>query len=165
MPSEASPLLLGSNNNNSYNARFGYPKQSSEMGSPTEPAAAAREVVITDDAGTTKPADSIALDEAIQHEHNLTFLEACKLYPAAIGWSAFVSLGVIMLAFDPQLLGNLYATPQFQKDFGYLFEGDVCFLLNEWVVENLAYIFFFDGSTSSAPPGRRVCQWETPSAR
>ncbi|KAK4458140.1 MFS maltose permease [Cladorrhinum samala] len=95
------------------------------MGSPgTKPAAAAQEVVITDDAGTTKPTDSIALDEAIQHEHNLTFLQACKLYPAAIGWSAFVSLGVIMLAFDPQLLGNLYATPQFQKDFGYLFDGD-----------------------------------------
>lgn len=27
-------------------------------------------------------------------------------------------------AFDPQLLGNLYATPAFQKDFGYLYEGE-----------------------------------------
>lgn len=61
---------------------------------------------------------------AIRAEHNLTFTEACKLYPAAIGWSAFVSLGVIMLAFDPQLLGNLYATPQFCRDFGYLYEGE-----------------------------------------
>lgn len=65
------------------------------------------------------------LDEAIQFEHSLTFLEACKLYPAAIGWSAFVSLGVIMLAFDPQLLGNLYAMPRFKLDFGYLYEGEV----------------------------------------
>jgi MFS transporter, SP family, general alpha glucoside:H+ symporter len=30
-------------------------------------------------------------------------------------------------AFDPQLLGNLYATPAFQKDFGYEFEG-------EWII-------------------------------
>ncbi|KAF3760013.1 putative maltose permease [Cryphonectria parasitica EP155] len=61
---------------------------------------------------------------AIQAEHELTFREACRLYPAAIGWSAFVSLGVIMLAFDPQLLGNLYATPQFCRDFGYLYNGE-----------------------------------------
>lgn len=59
--------------------------------------------------------DDAALAEAIAFEHNLTFAEALKLYPAAIGWSAFVSIGVIMLAFDPQLLGNLYATPQFQS--------------------------------------------------
>ena len=57
------------------------------------------------------------------HEHNLTFSQALRLYPAAVGWSVFVSLGVIMLAFDPQLLGNLYATPQFQRDFGYEFNG------------------------------------------
>lgn len=60
---------------------------------------------------------------AIQAEHDLTFTQAIRLYPAAIGWSVFVSLGVIMLAFDPQLIGNLYATPQFCRDFGYLYEG------------------------------------------
>ncbi|KAK3943949.1 maltose permease [Diplogelasinospora grovesii] len=75
---------------------------------------------------TAKRDDSsnAALHEAIQLEHNLTFWQALKLYPAAIGWSAFVSMGVIMLAFDPQLLGNLYATPQFQGDFGYEYEGN-----------------------------------------
>ncbi|TDZ75184.1 Maltose permease MAL31 [Colletotrichum trifolii] len=64
-----------------------------------------------------------ALVEAASLEHHLTFSEAVKLYPAAIGWSAFVSLGVVMLAFDPQLLGNLYAIPQFQQDFGYEYHG------------------------------------------
>ncbi len=64
------------------------------------------------------------LAAAIQYEHSLTFWEAVKLYPAAIGWSAFVSLGVIMLAFDPQLLGNFAAMNQFTSDFGYLFEGN-----------------------------------------
>ncbi|KAL2289202.1 hypothetical protein FJTKL_02230 [Diaporthe vaccinii] len=72
-----------------------------------------------------KPAigQTITTAHAIQAEHELTFTQACQLYPRAIFWSAFVSLGVIMLAFDPQLLGNLYATPQFQRDFGYPYEG------------------------------------------
>ncbi|CZR59493.1 probable maltose permease [Phialocephala subalpina] len=61
--------------------------------------------------------------QATEIEHQMTFFEAVKLYPGAVGWSIF-SLGIIMTAFDPQLLGNLYATPAFQKDFGYLFEGD-----------------------------------------
>ncbi|OLN94081.1 Maltose permease MAL31-like protein 8 [Colletotrichum chlorophyti] len=75
-------------------------------------------------APNAKPgSDNAALAEAVRLEHNLTFSEAVKLYPAAIGWSAFVSIGVIMLAFDPQLLGNLYATPQFQRDFGYEYQG------------------------------------------
>ncbi|KAF3035024.1 hypothetical protein E8E12_005931 [Didymella heteroderae] len=60
--------------------------------------------------------------EAIEVEHALTFWEAVRLYPKAIGWSMYFSLGVIMLAFDPQLLGNLYAMPAFQKQFGYAFE-------------------------------------------
>lgn len=44
--------------------------------------------------------------EATEHEHNLTLLQALKLYPTAVGWSIFFSLGIIMTAFDPQLLGT-----------------------------------------------------------
>ena len=69
---------------------------------------------------------AIAGEEARQGtalEHSLTFFEAIKLYPTAVGWSVFFSLGIIMTAFDPQLLGQLFATPKFQKDFGYKFEG------------------------------------------
>ncbi|KAI1125737.1 sugar porter family MFS transporter [Nemania abortiva] len=65
-----------------------------------------------------KPSDSLVLSEAIEHEHALTFWEAVKLYPTAVAWSAFVSIGVIMLAFDPQIVGNMFAIPQFKKDFG-----------------------------------------------
>lgn len=53
---------------------------------------------------------SISGDEARQateHEHDLSFFEALKLYPTAVGWSVFFSLGIIMTAFDPQLLGEL----------------------------------------------------------
>ncbi|KAJ2903911.1 sugar porter family MFS transporter [Zalerion maritima] len=73
--------------------------------------------------GDAKPgATNVALAEAIQMEHSMSFTDAAFTHPSAIFWSSFVSLGVIMLAFDPQLLGNLYATPQFQRDFGYPYE-------------------------------------------
>ncbi|KAL7624244.1 hypothetical protein AAE478_005803 [Parahypoxylon ruwenzoriense] len=73
-----------------------------------------------------KPGDTtdVALVEAIQREHELTFWQAVRMYPKAVGWSAFVSIGVIMLAFDPQIIGNMFAMPQFQKDFGYEFDGE-----------------------------------------
>lgn len=35
--------------------------------------------------------------EIIELEHALTFREALSLYPKAIGWSFYFSLGVIML--------------------------------------------------------------------
>jgi SP family general alpha glucoside:H+ symporter-like MFS transporter len=35
--------------------------------------------------------------EVIELEHTLTFREAMSLYPKAIGWSFYFSLGVIML--------------------------------------------------------------------
>jgi SP family general alpha glucoside:H+ symporter-like MFS transporter len=60
---------------------------------------------------------------ATEIEHEMTFIEGCKMYPAAIGWSVFFSLGIIMTAFDPQLLGSLYAAKAFQRDFGYLYNG------------------------------------------
>ncbi|KAI1480460.1 putative maltose permease [Daldinia eschscholtzii] len=73
----------------------------------------------------SKPGDTdVALAEAVQREHGLTFWEAAKLYPTAVGWSAYVSIGVIMLAFDPQIIGNMFAMPQFQKDFGFELDGE-----------------------------------------
>ncbi|KAF2246430.1 maltose permease [Trematosphaeria pertusa] len=69
--------------------------------------------------------------EAIAIEHTLSFWDAVKLYPKAIGWSMYFSLGVIMLSFDPQLLGNLYAMPAFQRDFGYKF-GDGYIISAAW---------------------------------
>ncbi|KAI1766477.1 general substrate transporter [Hypoxylon sp. FL1150] len=66
----------------------------------------------------------VAQAEAIEHEHRLSFWQAAELYPKAVGWSAFVSIGVIMLAFDPQIIGNMFAMPQFQKDFGFELDGE-----------------------------------------
>ncbi|CCC08682.1 hypothetical protein SMACR_06845 [Sordaria macrospora] len=39
--------------------------------------------------------DNTDLSSAIAFERSLSFLEACKFYPAAILWSAFVSIGPI----------------------------------------------------------------------
>jgi len=60
---------------------------------------------------------------ATEIEHQMTFIQAVKIYPKAMGWSVFFSLGVIMTGFDPQLLGSLYAEPAFQRDFGYEYQG------------------------------------------
>lgn len=59
-----------------------------------------------------------------------TFTSSLRAWPSAVLWSAFVSLGVIMLAFDPQLLGNLFATPQFRKDFGHPFGSDNTYIIS-----------------------------------
>jgi hypothetical protein len=75
------------------------------------------EAIVKDASNNGTSSDEVA------DEHSLSFIQALKLYPTAVGWSMFFSLGVIMTAFDPQLLGSLFATPAFQKDFGYLYEG------------------------------------------
>lgn len=116
--------------------------------------------------------------EAIRAEHQMGFLEALKLYPKAVGWSAYVSLGVIMLAFDPQLIGNLYAMPQFQKDFGYpsgegvsratwkLFDDNSTpythQLLRLYSALSELQLIPPSRSTSSAPRGRPPSPWATP---
>jgi hypothetical protein len=56
-------------------------------------------------------------------EATMGVFSALKLYPKAAAWSVFFSLGVIMTGFGPQVMGNLYGVPKFQRDFGYLFEG------------------------------------------
>lgn len=68
---------------------------------------------------------------AIKAEHALGFWQALRLYPQAVGWSVFFSLGVIMCAFDPQLMGQLYAVPAFQRDFG--FKVNVRRAMNYWI--------------------------------
>jgi SP family general alpha glucoside:H+ symporter-like MFS transporter len=59
--------------------------------------------------------DAEEIREAIETEHALTFREALRLYPKAIGWSMYFSLGVIMLCkssrpLQPTLFTN--TTPQ-----------------------------------------------------
>ena len=99
----------------------------------------------------TSTADQVVLTEAIRHEHSLAFWQAVKLYPAAVGWSMFVSIGVIMLAFDPQLLGNLYATPQFAADFGYEYEGEVSRLDTTFLSATMDISYSYSNDDSVQP--------------
>ncbi|KAF2721197.1 sugar transporter [Polychaeton citri CBS 116435] len=69
---------------------------------------------------------------ATEREHDMTFIEALKLYPTAVAWSVFFSIGIIMVAFDPQVLGNLYATPAFQRDFGYEYQPGKYIISAAW---------------------------------
>lgn len=55
---------------------------------------------------------------ATQSEHQITSWKALKVYKKAVFWSIIVSMGIIMDSYDGQLLGNFYALPEFQKQFG-----------------------------------------------
>ena len=49
--------------------------------------------------------------QAAADEHNLTFGQALRLYPKAIAWSMFFSMGIIMTAFgDGSLAYDLCLT-------------------------------------------------------
>ncbi|KAK7421443.1 hypothetical protein QQX98_002141 [Neonectria punicea] len=55
---------------------------------------------------------------AADAEHNMSLWQAAKTYPKAIGWSVLLSTTLIMEGYDLALLGNLYASPVFNKKFG-----------------------------------------------
>jgi MFS transporter, SP family, general alpha glucoside:H+ symporter len=76
------------------------------------------------EATTTSKALASEAKLGTEREKELSFLQTLYLYRTAAAWSIFFSLGVVMCAFDPQLLGNLYATPSFQRDFGYKYQGE-----------------------------------------
>ncbi|OJD14228.1 hypothetical protein AJ78_05414 [Emergomyces pasteurianus Ep9510] len=72
---------------------------------------------------TTTEIGSSEAQVATITEHELDIRTALKLYPKAAAWSLFFSVGVIMTGYDPQIIGNLYGVPRFQRDFGYFFNG------------------------------------------
>lgn len=55
---------------------------------------------------------------ATNREHALTFRQALKRYPKAMGWSMFLSAAVAMEGYDLVLLASFYAFPAFQKKYG-----------------------------------------------
>ncbi len=57
---------------------------------------------------------------ATDAEHRMGLWASFKRYPKAVGWSAFLSLAIIMEGFDTALLANLFAYPPFKEKFGQL---------------------------------------------
>lgn len=43
---------------------------------------------------------SVDARAATKHEHKMTFLRGCKLYPKAIGWSVLLSMTIVMEGYD-----------------------------------------------------------------
>ena len=52
-------------------------------------------------------------------EHRLGYWEAFKLYRKGAFWSMFISLSIIMRAYDIEISGNFFALPAFQRHFGF----------------------------------------------
>lgn len=81
-------------------------------------------LTVREDAHHDEAADSKVLvveaKQAADSEHQMTLWEAIKTYPKAIGWSVLLSSTLIMEGYDLALLGNLYASPAFNKRFGEL---------------------------------------------
>ncbi|KAJ5823113.1 Major facilitator superfamily domain general substrate transporter [Penicillium robsamsonii] len=57
---------------------------------------------------------------AIEKEHNMTAMEALRLYPKAVGWSLLLSCAIIMEGYDTALIGSFFAYPAFNKKYGHL---------------------------------------------
>lgn len=55
---------------------------------------------------------------AQEAEHDMTFFQAVKRYPKAIGFSVIISLAIVMEGYDLSLMATFFAQPQFQQRYG-----------------------------------------------
>ena len=69
-------------------------------------------------------------------EHELGTWEAVKIYRKGAFWSMFISLSIIMRAYDIEIMGNFYALPAFQQHFGTFYEGHGYQIPAAWVSFN-----------------------------
>ncbi|OBT39587.1 hypothetical protein VE00_10551 [Pseudogymnoascus sp. WSF 3629] len=78
------------------------------------------------DVGAARKLDEINREMAKKGtatEHELGTWEAMKIYRKAAFWSMFISLSIIMRAYDIEIMGNFFALPAFQQHFGIYYEG------------------------------------------
>ena len=66
-------------------------------------------------------------------EHEMGTWEAMKVYRRGAFWSMFISLSIIMRAYDIEIMGNFYALPAFQRHFGVYYEGHGWQIPARWV--------------------------------
>ncbi|KAN0090028.1 putative MFS maltose permease [Hyaloscypha variabilis] len=57
---------------------------------------------------------------ATDREHSMSFKQALRLYPKAVGWSILLSTAIVMEGYDVVLLNSFYGLPQFNKKYGVL---------------------------------------------
>jgi hypothetical protein len=66
-------------------------------------------------------------------EHKIGAWEAMKIYRKGAFWSIFISLSIIMRAYDIEIMGNFYALPAFQQHFGVFYKGHGYQIPAAWV--------------------------------
>lgn len=89
------------------------------------------------EAEARKKLDEISRDMARRGtatEHSLGTWEAMKIYRKGAFWSMFISLSIIMRAYDIEIMGNFYALPAFQQHFGVYYEGHGYQVPAAWVL-------------------------------
>ncbi|KAJ5504434.1 Major facilitator superfamily domain general substrate transporter [Penicillium fimorum] len=69
---------------------------------------------------------------AIEKEHNMTAMEALRLYPKAVAWSLLLSCAIIMEGYDTALIGSFFAYPAFNKKYGQLMSDGSYSLSASW---------------------------------
>lgn len=69
---------------------------------------------------------------ANQSEHRMTFRQALRLYPKAIGWSAVISLAIIMEGYDTGLINSFYAFREFLHSYGVPTEDGQFEITTRW---------------------------------
>jgi SP family general alpha glucoside:H+ symporter-like MFS transporter len=62
-------------------------------------------------------------DRGTKTEHELSTWDAVKIYRKGEFWSMFISVSIIMRAYDIEISGNFYALPAFQEHFGFPVAG------------------------------------------
>jgi SP family general alpha glucoside:H+ symporter-like MFS transporter len=67
-------------------------------------------------------------------EHELGYWEAFKIYKKGAFWSMFISLSIIMRAYDIEISGNFFALPAFQQAFGNEIPGHGYQISASWQV-------------------------------
>src|SRR5258705_236758 len=92
----------------------------------TENATAVDQLEQLHDAETSGKLEAITTELAnrgTRTEHELGTWEALKIYRKGAFWSMFISLSIIMRAYDIEISGNFYALPAFQQHFGFPVPG------------------------------------------
>lgn len=63
-------------------------------------------------------------NEGTHMEHGLSTWDSVKTYRKAVGWSAFISLSIVMCGYDQAIIGNFYALPAFRQRYGSIVPSD-----------------------------------------
>jgi hypothetical protein len=71
-------------------------------------------------------------------EHKMGSWEALKVYRRGAFWSMFISLSIIMRAYDIEIMGNFYALPAFQQHFGIFYKGHGYQIPAAWVTVSIS---------------------------